>query len=56
MASLGFKKVRGYDSRKLIFKMYKKEETSVRRDFKKRKVRDGVKCNNFCITLDKKGR
>lgn len=56
MASLGFKKVKGHDSRKLSFKMYQKEEAKGKQDFKKRKVREGVRCNNFCITMERRGR
>ncbi|PIK61653.1 putative 25S rRNA (adenine(2142)-N(1))-methyltransferase [Apostichopus japonicus] len=56
MASLGFKKVKGHNSRKLSFKMYQKEKAKGKQDFKKRKVREGVRCNNFCITMERRGR
>ncbi|XP_041461963.1 25S rRNA (adenine(2142)-N(1))-methyltransferase-like [Lytechinus variegatus] len=53
MESLNFDLVAKHDSKKLSFLMFRKAEKrkEVKTSFHKREVRNGTRCNNFCIIM-----
>ncbi|XP_071800651.1 uncharacterized protein [Asterias amurensis] len=52
LESLGFTLITSHNSRRLSFKMYQYTgETGKRKTFPKTLTRNGIKCNNFSITL-----